>query len=74
MALAISITPADNGWALRSSLLEVEQYFFSGGRAESAGRELAERLAKAGQAVELEIRLRDGALAGRIRFPAAIAA
>jgi hypothetical protein len=49
-------------------------FFSRGGRAEAAGRALARRLAEAGQAVELEVVLRDGTVAGVIPFPAAPAA
>jgi hypothetical protein len=49
-------------------------FFSKGSRAEAAGRALASRLAQAGEAVELEIVLRDGAVAGVIPFPPATGA
>jgi hypothetical protein len=74
VALAITILPADDGWTLRSPAVGADMVFLKGGQAEAAGRALAGRLAAAGQDVELEIFLRDGALAGRIPFPAELAA
>ncbi len=74
MALTITIAPTDGGWALRAEGLQADLYFRSGGQAETAGRALADRLARAGQAAELEVLLRDGAVAGRIPFPAVLAA
>jgi hypothetical protein len=70
MAIAITITPADDGWTLRAGSLGMEQHFLSGSRAESAGRALANSLARTGQAAELEIRLRDGTLGGHFRVGA----
>ena len=45
-------------------------FFRSGGKAEAVGRQLAQELARRGQVAELVIVVRDGAVAGRIRFPA----
>ncbi len=70
MALSITVAPVGRGWVLRSSALGSEQFFSSGGRAEDAARSLAARVAGAGRDAELEIVLRDGALAGRLSFPA----
>ena len=70
MALSIVVAPAGGGWVLRSSALGSEQFFSSGGRAEAAARSLADRVAGAGRDAELEIVLRDGAIAGRLSFPA----
>ncbi len=70
MALSIIVAPAGRGWVLRSSALGSEQFFASGGRAEAAARSLAARVSEAGRDAELEIVLRDGALAGRLSFPA----
>ncbi|WP_454719084.1 hypothetical protein [Caulobacter segnis] len=42
--------------------------FKSGESAEKAARALAERLNRAGAAAELQIRLRDGAIAARYAF------
>jgi hypothetical protein len=74
MALSITISPVDDGWTLRSLALGADMFFLKGGQAEAAGRALASRVAAAGQDVELEVVLRDGALAGVIAFPAARAA
>jgi len=70
MALSICIAPADDGWAVSSSALEAPMFFRSGGKAEAVGRQLAQELARRGQVAELVIVVRDGAVAGRIRFPA----
>ena len=70
MALSITVLPVGRGWVLRSAALGSEQFFASGGRAEDAARSLAQRLASAGRDTELEIRLRDGALAGLLSYPA----
>ena len=74
MALSITIYPAGDGWAVRSPAIGADMFFSQGGRAEAAGRALASRLAEAGEAVELEVVLRDGTVAGVIPFPAASAA
>jgi hypothetical protein len=74
VALTITIRPADSGWAIRSAALAADMHFLKGGQAEDAGRALAARLAAAGRDVVLEVFLRDGALGGRIAFPAAMAA
>lgn len=71
MALSITIRPAGEGWAVHSAALGAEMFFSKGGLAEDAGRALASRLADAGQAVELNVVLRDGTSAGVIPFPAA---
>ncbi len=72
MALSINIAPTDDGWAVSSSALEAPMFFHSGGQAEAAGRRLGEQLARSGQSVELVIVVRDGAVAGRIAFPASV--
>ncbi|MDB5439072.1 MAG: hypothetical protein JWM33_1499 [Caulobacteraceae bacterium] len=71
MGVKISITSGGHGWTLTSSLSADPVYYLSGGRAERSARSLAERLAKAGEDVELEIRLADGSLVDRIAFRAA---
>ncbi len=70
MALSINVTPAEDGWAVNSSALKAPMLFRSGGKAEAAARQLAERLARSGEVAELVIILRDGSIAGRIPFPA----
>jgi hypothetical protein len=74
VALTITIAPTERGWTLRAEGLQADLHFRSGGQAETAGRALADRLARAGQAAELEVFLRDGAVAGWIPFPALLAA
>jgi hypothetical protein len=70
MALLISVAPAGDGWAVRSEALERDLTFDRGARAEAAARALADRYAKSGRHAEVEIFLRDGALAGRFIHPA----
>jgi hypothetical protein len=70
MALLIDVTPAGDGWAVHSDLLDEDLTFDRGGRAEAAARELAGRVARAGRAAEVRVFLKDGALAGRILHPA----
>lgn len=74
MTISITISPEATGWVLRSRPLGLESMFRSGGRAEAAGRKLAERLARAGHDAELEIILRGGASAGRFPYTARRAA
>lgn len=70
MALLISVAPAGEGWAVRSEALDSDLTFDAGGRAEAVARALAVQYAAAGRPTEVEIFLRDGALAGRIMHPA----
>jgi hypothetical protein len=69
MALVISVAPAGEGWAVSSEALEADLTFERGAWAEAAARALADRYAKAGREAEVEIFLRDGALAGRFVHP-----
>lgn len=61
----IVVEPLAGGWAVRAPGLENLMVFRSGGAAERAGRELALRLASAGQAADLHLRLRDGTTGAR---------
>ena len=70
MALKISVTPAGDGWAVRSSEFENELMFQAGAKAEAAARDLARRVAASGVPAQVDIFLRDGALAGRFHHPA----
>lgn len=70
MALRISVLPAGDGWAVRSSSFENDMLFVAGAKAEAAARDLARRYAARGQSAEVAIFLRDGALAGRFVHPA----
>ena len=65
----ITVSPAGEGWQVRPPASEAA-LFRSGREAERSARRLAERLARHGQVVEIEIRLRDGRLAGRLRYGA----
>lgn len=70
MALLIDVTPAGNGWAVHSDILDEDLTFDRGGRAEAAARDLAGRAARAGRSAEVRVFLKDGALAGRFLHPA----
>jgi hypothetical protein len=59
----ISVEPFGDGWAVWAEPFENALLFLRGGAAEGAARFLAERFSKAGLAVEMEFRLRDGAAA-----------
>lgn len=61
----IVVEPLAGGWAMRAPGLENLMVFRSGGAAERAGREMALRLASAGEAAELHLRLRDGTTGAR---------
>jgi hypothetical protein len=74
MARSITIRPAEDGWAVRSTDLGEKLVFASGGRAEVFGRALAARWASEGHLVELEIILRDETVAAVIPFGRAVAA
>ena len=53
------------GWSVRSDGFANDMLFLSGAKAESAARTLAEKIAALGEAAHVEVRLRDGTLAGR---------
>ena len=63
----IEVRPVEGaGWTMQAA--EAEPVVFrSGAKAEASARRLARRLADAGQAAEITIRLRDGTLAARFR-------
>ncbi|KQW71916.1 hypothetical protein ASE17_03285 [Phenylobacterium sp. Root77] len=71
MALQILVSPAGQGWAVRSEAFDNDLLFEAGGRAEAAARALADRYARAGSAAEVSIFLRNGDLAGRFLHSAA---
>ena len=63
----ITVSPAGDAWQVRTPSSE-PTLFRSGGQAEACARRLAKRLAGSGGLAEIEIYLRDGQLAGRLRF------
>jgi len=65
----IEVEPLAQGWAVRSAALSNEMVFAAGGAAETAARDLAERLSDAGRPVRLVVRLKDGSVAGRFIYP-----
>jgi hypothetical protein len=72
MPTMISVAPQGAGWAVRCpALFDNPMLYRSGAQAEGAARALADRLSQAGLDCLLELRLRDGAVAGRFVCPAA---
>ncbi|WP_454719135.1 hypothetical protein [Caulobacter segnis] len=69
MPCFIFVEPSDAEWIVRGDFEGGPLNFATGARSEQAARDLAHRLADAGEPVVLEIRLRDGARAGRFLFP-----
>jgi len=65
MDQAIIVEPSADGWAVKSAHFANEMFFKSGESAEAAARELGTRMARASDAVVIEIFLRDGSLGGR---------
>lgn len=59
----VSVLPAETGWLVRSDVLDNDQLFLSGGKAEAAGRRLVRAIEAGGEAARLEVRLRDGSVA-----------
>ena len=58
----ITVAAIEGGWNVRSNLFDNEMLFLSGGRAEHAARQLAERTEWLGFSTEVRIYLKDGAL------------
>jgi hypothetical protein len=71
MAHVIVVEPFAHGWAVRQPSVDNSQVFKSGAKAEAAARSLGARLANAGKPAEIQVYLRDGALAGRFICAAA---
>lgn len=69
MTRYVFVEPSQDGWIVRGDFAESPLQFPTGARAEPVARELSHRLADAGEAVVLEIGLRNGARAGRFLFP-----
>lgn len=66
----VIVEPVEAGWTVNVDGVENPMPFRSGREAERAGRDLALRLAESGQEIELELRLRGGALGAKfICFP-----
>ena len=70
MVKVISVEPLAHGWALHEETVANPQVFASGAKAEDAALRLGARLAAAGDAAEIRIYLRGGALAARFLCPA----
>ncbi|HEY7899583.1 MAG TPA: hypothetical protein VIC25_00210 [Caulobacteraceae bacterium] len=69
MVNLIVVEPFAHGWAVSQAAADNAQLFASGARAEDAAKFLGARLAEAGQATEIRVYLRDGALGGRFLCP-----
>jgi hypothetical protein len=65
MSRMISVKPVGDGWSVQSDAFDSEMMFLSGAKAEAAARRLANTLARNGQDSQINIFLRDGALAGQ---------
>jgi hypothetical protein len=65
MVRKIYVAPALMGWSVRSDGFANDMLFLSGAKAESTARSLAEKIAFQGEAAQVEVRLRDGTIAGR---------
>lgn len=75
MIRKIFVAPAHVGWSVRSDGFANDMLFLSGAKAEFAARRLAEKIAGHGEAAQVEVRLRDGSLAGRfVCSPASVQA
>jgi hypothetical protein len=71
MPTVISVAWEGAAWVVRCpDLFDNAMVHRSGARAEAAARGLAERLSDSGLDCLLDLRLRDGALAGRFLCPA----
>jgi hypothetical protein len=71
MVRVIVVEPFAHGWAVKQPSVDNSQVFVSGAKAEDAAMRLGERLANAGLPAEIQVYLRDGALAGRFVCAAA---
>jgi len=61
----ISVAALGADWTVRAHGFENDMLFRSGARAEAAARRLGERLAASGEACEIQVHDRTGALVGR---------
>ncbi len=55
----IRVEPLDGGWAVQTDATANDMIFRSGRDAENSARALAERIARKGEAVRLQLRLRN---------------
>jgi hypothetical protein len=67
MSRTIAVRAAAFGWSLCIDQQPGALLFATGAKAEAMARNLARRLAEAGQTIDILIYLRDGSLAGRLR-------
>lgn len=64
----VFVEPSEEGWIVRGDFSDSPMPCATGAAAEHSAREVAQRLADAGEPVVLEIRLRNGERAGRFLF------
>ncbi|MBO9707935.1 MAG: hypothetical protein J7521_06975 [Caulobacter sp.] len=64
----VFVEPSGEGWIVCGDFTDSPMAFVTGAAAERAARDLAQGMADAGEAVVLEIRLRNGERAGRFLF------
>lgn len=69
----ITVKPVPGGWAVDQAFGEAPLMFLAGGRAEQKARELAQRISRRGEAVEVAVHDRGGRLIGQIRYEPEIA-
>jgi hypothetical protein len=67
MSRTIAVRAVDFGWSLSIDEQSGTLLFATGAKAETMARNLARRLAEAGETTDILIYLRDGSLAGRLR-------
>ena len=65
MVQKIFVAPVLTGWSVSSDGFANPMLFLSGAKAESTARSLAEKIAEGGEPAQVEVRLRDGSIAGR---------
>lgn len=69
MVHVISVVPDQDGWTVSSDAFANAMVFRSGAKAEAAARGLGVRFARAGEAAQIWVYLRDGTLAGQFVCP-----
>jgi hypothetical protein len=68
MVQEIMVAPSADGWMVRTATFDSEMFFCAGSKAEAAAYSLGTKIAQVGEAVKIEIFLRDGSLGGRFIF------
>jgi hypothetical protein len=71
--MAVVVGPVPGGWSVRADRCAQPMMFLSGGRAERQARAIALRLAAVGHDARVDVRDRNGRIAGSVRYRASIA-